>query len=188
MNRHRFDALTRSLVSRVSRRDLVARLAGGVLAWSAAQLPHLANARKRKRKNKKRKKVRFNEYGCVNVGRLCKNADQCCSGLCEGKKGKKTCRAHDQSTCQPGQSSAVCSGGANVVCTASSGAPGLCLATTGNAGYCYADGDCFACAKDADCEPICGSGAACITCAGTCAGRGGTFCAGRTPGSCDFDQ
>jgi hypothetical protein len=186
MNRHRFDVLLRSLRSRPSRRELVAGLGSGAFSLRLAQLPQSANA-KRKRKKRNKKKIRYNDFGCVNVGRSCKNGDQCCSGICEGKRDKKRCQAHDQSTCQAGLTSLVCGGESNLSCTTSGGDPGLCLNTTGNAGYCFASGDCFSCKKDADCEPVCGPGAACIVCAETCAGRGGTFCAGAVADSCDFD-
>jgi hypothetical protein len=174
----RFDSLIRTASSLLSRRALA-----GVLAIGALTLPGLADAKKKR----KRKKVKRNAFGCVNVGGFCKNDNHCCSGICAGRKDKKRCQAHDQSTCQAGLTSLVCGGESNLSCTTSGSDPGLCLNTTGNAGYCFASGDCFACTKDADCEPVCGPGAACIDCAETCAGRGGTFCAGAVADSCDFD-
>jgi hypothetical protein len=180
MHGSQFDNLIRSLTG--SRR----RLLGGGVALVAGQLGVFGAGAKKKRKKRKLKKAKPNAFGCLDVGKACKNESQCCSNLCQGKKGKKHCQAHDQSTCQAGQTLETCDGEANVSCTTSGGGPGLCLSTTGNAGYCFASGDCFACTKDADCEPACGPGAACIVCAEPCFARGGTFCAGAVPDSCDF--
>jgi hypothetical protein len=175
MESDRFDGLTRSVSSLLSRRTLA-----GALGLGALTLPSLVEAKK-KHKHKK-KKVTFNDFGCVDVGKFCKNSGQCCSGLCEGKKGKKKCKAHDSSTCQAGQD--FCAG-LEVVCTTESGDLGGCAQTTGKAPYCEANGDCFDCAKDADCVPICGSGAACIVCA-ECPETGGTACVGPSKDSCTF--
>jgi hypothetical protein len=161
-------------------------LLSGALVAAAGWLGVGDAAAKKKRKKRKPKKAKPNAYGCLDVDKACKNESQCCSGICQGKQGKKTCQAHDQSTCQAGQTLAICGGDANVSCTTSGGDPGLCLSTTGSAGYCFASGDCFACTKDADCEPVCGPGAACIVCAEPCSERGGAFCAGAVADSCDF--
>jgi hypothetical protein len=186
----RFDDLARSLSNRPSRRHLLAGLAGSVLASSTARFPQVINA-KRKRKRKKRKnrkqKPRFNDFGCVNVGDFCKTSEQCCSGICSGKKGKKRCQEHDASTCQAGELPTVC-GGRSEFCISSDGFEGACATSTGSGGYCFASGDCFACTNDVDCEAACGPGAGCIPCAETCGpARGGTFCAGLAADSCNFD-
>jgi len=112
----------------------------------------------------------------VDVNAFCQTDDQCCSGLCQGKQGKKTCQAHDQSTCQPGQD--VCLG-SDDVCTTTTGADGACATTTGKAIYCFGAGSCAPCAKDADCVQLVGAGAACIVCA-ECADDipGATACVG----------
>jgi hypothetical protein len=125
--------------------------------------------------------------GCKNVGKKCKNAGQCCSGICQGKKGKKKCKAHDANGCKPGQQSAGC-GGNDVTCTTSAGiSDGVCQTTTGNAGFCTNVGGCFACTKDADCQPFCGPRAACIVCEEGCAPFGfSTSCVG--PDICDFSK
>jgi hypothetical protein len=65
---------------------------------SAFGLPALAEARNKHRK--RRRKVKFNEFGCVDVGKFCKKSHQCCSGICQGKMGKKRCKSHDRGTCQ----------------------------------------------------------------------------------------
>ena len=181
MDSDRFDRLARSLSSLLTRRTLA-----GTVGLATFGLPGLVDAKKRKKH--KKKKVKRNEFGCVNVGDLCKNNGQCCSGICKGKKGKKKCKAHDESTCQPGQHEGFCAiDGVNVPCVTSTGDPtGLCDTTTGKAGYCAHDGECFPCAKDADCQPICGPQAACVVCAG-CTETGGTGCVGPSEGSCVVD-
>lgn len=178
MDGMRFDRWTRAVSTMLTRRTLA-----GALGLGAIGLADLADAKKKKRKRKK-KKVKRNEFGCVDVGRFCKKADQCCSGICQGKKGKKKCKAHDATTCQGGETSAEC-GGVDVPCTSSSGEPnGLCFTTTGKAGYCIADGDCFPCQKDADCIPVCGPQAACVVCADCEEQSGGTGCVGPSAESC----
>lgn len=122
---------------------------------------------------------------CKNVGKKCKKAKDCCSGVCKGKKGKKKCKAHDTGGCQAGQTFTGC-GGTTVMCTTSAAAQGGCITTTGNAGYCSATTNCFSCQRDADCVPFCGPQAACVTCATNCAYTGGTACAGTSPNSCIF--
>ncbi len=179
MDTDRFDSLTRTFATVLSRRAIAGALGLGALA-----LPDLAGAKK-KRKNQSKKKVKFNDFGCVNVGGFCKKAGQCCSGICKGKKGKKKCKAHDGSTCVAGQTIVAC-GGALVVCTTSGGGFGSCLTTTGDAPYCSVSFDCFPCKKDIDCEPICGQGAACLACGEVCAAVGGTMCAASGGLGCDF--
>jgi hypothetical protein len=173
----RFDHLTRAFATLLSRRTLAGALGLGTLA-----LPSLIDAKKKKRK-KKKKKAKFNDFDCVNVGDFCKNAGQCCSGICQGKKGKKKCKAHNASTCQPGQDVCI----ANIVgCTTDTGAPGACVRTTGEAGYCQASGDCFPCQQDADCIAVCGAGAACIVCPSCDEGGVQTACVGDSADSCQF--
>jgi hypothetical protein len=158
MESARFDGLTRSVSTLLSRRTLA-----GVFGFGSLLIPSLAEAKKHhKHKHKKKKKVKFNDFGCVNVGGFCKNDDQCCSGICEGKKDKKKCKAHDQGSCQPGQD--TCASGTPILCTSSTGDLGECLVTTGNAPSC-GQGTCVACSKDADCVPLFGPQAACIVCA-----------------------
>jgi hypothetical protein len=150
-----------SLLNRFpSRRDLLRGLASTGLALPIARLPESAAKRRRRRKNKK--KVRRNAFGCVNVGSFCKNSGQCCSGICTGKQDKKTCQAHNASTCT---GTSGCGGDEFVRCTTDTGADGTCNVTTGNASYCATAGVCFDCSTDAECEPVCGAGAACTVCA-----------------------
>jgi hypothetical protein len=121
----------------------------------------------------------------VNVGGFCKNGGQCCSGICQGRKDKRKCKAHNASTCQPGQD--ICLVG-QFGCLTDTGDAGLCGRTTGGAGYCEASAGCFPCKKDTDCVPFCGSGAACLDCP-SCAMQdegGVTACAGQSTDSCSF--
>ena len=157
MDERQFDRLTRRFV-----------LGGftAVLGLGMDRLLDPATARKRK-------KVKFNEFGCVNVGKFCKHGDQCCSGICRGKKGKKKCRAHDADVCTSGRADAFCKPGSPIVgCITSTGRSGSCYTTTGNAGFCNWEFTCFSCTRDADCVSVCGAGgaggagAACLVCAG----------------------
>jgi hypothetical protein len=171
MNPHRFNCLTCIVAQRTSRRALIA--AQGFLGIT---IPVLAEAKKKRKKRKKRKKVTFNDFGCANVGSFCNTSEQCCSGICQGKKGKKTCQAHDEGSCQANQDS--CSG-TPFLCTTSTGESGVCTVTTGNAPYCNTSGACFPCRKDADCVPFCGPQAACMVCETQCgATEGFTACVG----------
>ena len=167
MDRQRFDNLTRAVSALLSRRTLA-----GALAFGALGLPQITDAKKRRHKRKK--KIDRNEFGCVDVGKRCAKNKQCCSSICKGKHGKKTCRAHDASTCQAGQLNVNC-GGVDVDCTNGDGNPGICNTTTGNAPYCASSYYAVACRMDADCQPFCGPRAACLTCGyyspgPTCAG------------------
>lgn len=146
MDADRFDALARTLNGAASsRRTAVAGLAA--LGLAAGHVPARATRRRRK--------VRRNAFGCVNVGRFCRSADQCCSGICRGNKGKRKCRAHDTGGCALADN--FCAGGNGNDC-----APGcVCNVTTGKAPHCGPTVFCPAaeCQRDADCgEP----GAACI--------------------------
>ena len=176
----RFGVMTHMLSRIPSRRDVLHGFVGAGLGLGSLRLSNVAGAKKKR--NKKKKKVTRNAFGCVEVGKFCKNSGQCCSGVCQGKKGKKKCQAHDASSCVAGED--VCDG-LPVQCTTSTGdEEGICARTTGNASYCQRDGACRLCTKDADCVPFCGPQAACIVCE-TCAPTGfGTACVG--PGDCVF--
>lgn len=176
MDTDHFDSLPRSISRLLSRRVLTATLGAGALLGIGELVEAMKQQEKKKRK-KKKKKVKFNDFGCVNVGNFCKSGDQCCSGICEGSK----CQAHDESTCQAGQTDLTC-GVVNVDCSAPGNNDGLCNTTTGNAGYCVGDRECIACTKDADCTSICGPDAACILCP-DCPDTD-TACVGPVPESC----
>ena len=155
----RLDQLTRSASMYLSRRTLAGALGLGALA-----LPIGSEARK-----KRKKKVKRNGFGCVNVGGYCKNGGQCCSGICQGKKGKKKCQAHNTLGCQPGNLLTDC-GGQNVDCP--DYGEGGCTTTTGKAAFCYQWKFNLPspCRRDADCKTE-GFKAACVLCGNstTCA-------------------
>jgi hypothetical protein len=170
MNHNRFDALTRTLISVPSRRHLLRGLAGAGLGLGGTRLPDLAEAKKKRKRKKKGKKAKPNAFGCLNVGDPCKSEEQCCSGICEGKKGKKRCQAHDAGICTVGLN--ICTG-AVARCNADNPSCG-CVLTTGNAGFCgdFTDGAnnlCRDCSEDTDCQEEFGPGAACVALGGICA-------------------
>jgi hypothetical protein len=173
MHSSRFDAVTRVLAADSSRRAF-GRLVAGLGLLSTQRLPTSA----------KNKKPKPNDFGCLDVGQKCQGKDsKCCSGICDGKKpkhGKKDksrCVGHDESTCSSGQRSVSCGGSQSTPCTTSAGTTGRCETTTGNAAYCADIGarECVACAKDVDCQTLCGPQAACIPCTNC---PNGTACVG----------
>lgn len=145
---------------------------GGVLAALGVGVAAAEAVAARRRH---RRKPRRNEFGCVNVGGICKNAGQCCSGVCRGKKGKKRCRAHDTGGCAAGQRDVNC-GGQDVPCTSATGLSGVCETTTGNAPYCASGLWVVPCATDRECRRYCGPRAACLRCGYYSAGE--PTCAG----------
>lgn len=181
MDARRFDQLTRHLLGARTRRAVFGGIAALSLAGPLGLSHDASEAKKRRRKRKKRKPKPMqdaappNAFGCINVGDLCQSADQCCSGICEGKQGKRTCRAHGSGGCQAAE---ICNvfDAEGIPCTTGSGVLGRCGTTTGNAGYCVGAGDCRPCTRDADCHAICGPQAACVQCAEAC--NVGTVCAG----------
>lgn len=108
-------------------------LAAGGLAASWFGLATQGSTPTAARKKHKKKQAKQNGFGCVDAGNFCKNGGQCCSGICQGKKGKKKCQGHNASTCQAGQQEEVCSGELSVPCLISEGVEGQCDTTTGNA-------------------------------------------------------
>ena len=161
MDASHFDRATRSLAAASSRRLLLRGLA--TLGLALAHLPSRVRAKKRK------KKLKFNEFGCVNVGGKCRGKDNvCCSGICQGKKPKKgnkdksKCVAHGVGGCQPDQDHCVDFQGNACPDNASAS----CWRTTGQSSFCGDGGNsaCVVCAKDVDCEALYGAGAACVVC------------------------
>ncbi len=164
----RFADLTRAISTALSRRALAGALGLGILG-----LHDSAEARKKRKKRKTR--ITRNAFGCVNVGQLCQNEGQCCSGICEGKQGKKRCQAHDTGGCQAGQDDCVIE---DSLCPEEpTSTSSRCYRITGNASVCgfRAGRKCMPCARDADCEAGLGPGAACGICA-SCPGQHATVC------------
>jgi hypothetical protein len=180
MEAHRFDRLARSLGRAAMRRRLLIGLALSPLAGLVA-IRNSEDVEARKRRKKKRKprmKPRTaepNEFGCLSVGDPCYGAEQCCSGVCSGKKGKRTCRAHGTGTCNQ-EAPGVCEEGPTptVLCN---GGSCWCLHTTAGSTFCGNTGapsNCADCQKDADCEELgFPSGSACVLYSGIyCSGCG----------------
>jgi hypothetical protein len=152
MDAARFDTLTRSLTGGgSSRRRLLTGLAGSALGVVATAL--------------RIEDTHASHFGCRHWKDDCRRNSQCCSGLCRGPKGKKTCRAHNRGGCALADN--FCAGGEDNRC---GGGSCICNITTGKAPHCGGTVFCPAveCQRDADCgEP----GAACIAVAG-CQGCG----------------
>ena len=64
MDHGRFDQIARAISQNLSRRTLA-----GVIGLGAMGISEVADAKK-----KNKKKVKKNEFGCVDVGKFCKNA------------------------------------------------------------------------------------------------------------------
>jgi hypothetical protein len=143
------------LTSVPSRRDVLRGLVGAGLGLVAARLPDTAEAKKKRKQRPKKSKP--NQYGCLSVGAACKNAELCCSGICEGKKGKRKCRAHGAGTCDQTQRGACTA--ADPAATACNDTEGCnCLETTAGSTFCGPSGGpgiaCAGCLNDADCERL----------------------------------
>jgi hypothetical protein len=171
---HRVAALARLLTNGPSRRAVLRGLASAGLGLGIARWQPTAEAKKKHKHKHKAKKPKPTAFGCLDVGKSCKSADQCCSGICGGKKGKKRCRAHGAGTCVQG-SPGVCDP-QNPTIALCNNDECLCVRTTGGSNYC-ANGNfnqCSDCTKDADCEALgLPPGSACIpfsegACAGPC--------------------
>ena len=174
MDGTQFDHMIRAFTQ--SRRSL---LGGGLAAVTGLLVGPAVEARKKhKRKKRKGKKVQPNEFGCLELGDPCGRAADCCSGICEGNKGKRRCGAHDTGNCVAGSSDMGCEGSGYDACVTSLGETGICATTTGNAGYCRGAFQDYPCQTDLDCQTgdggRLGPRAACIRCAGA---AGGTVCA-----------
>lgn len=199
MDSVRFDALAQGLSDSGTRRRLlgqvlaVAGLVGllGPNGWAEIAAGSNATQRKRRQKRKQRRSFRpkFNAFGCVDAGNRCRTAEQCCSGICQGPRGKATCQAHDPGTLRDGSDSCPLTNfrcGSHE-CMTTTGNLGECHMTTGNAPYCVSDesnGNCVSCARDTDCQRFCGPRAACIRCTSGFCGALNTMCAGTD--NCTF--
>lgn len=172
MDGARRDTLVRSLPQ--SRRSLL----GGLLlapGWLG-----ISRVDAKKRRHKKRKpKAKPNEFGCLDVGNPCKSSEQCCSGICEGRK----CRAHGTGTC-PQDRVGICLAAAEEVpfLKCNNSASCFCYTTTAGSSFCAEGGplfdegaSCADCQTDADCVTLgypAGS---------ACAPVGTGYCAGQCP-------
>lgn len=184
----RFDRITRSFSP--SRRALV----GVALTALAGQVvPATAGAKKRKRRKPSRE-GRPNQFGCRSTGQSCKSARQCCSSICQGKRGKRTCRAHHTGTCDqsldgicktPEPAAISCNGSMDCGCGRSTAGTNVCFAYSTTGDYCAG------CRTDADCEAAgYPAGAVCLdmtegVCDGNCASGTACFapCGTEMPGT-----
>ena len=160
MEQKHFDAVTRIVTRRPSRRDVVCGLAGVGLGLGGPRFSDIAEARKKRKHKKRRKKAKPNEFGCVEVDKPCTSAEQCCSGICEGKK----CRSHDTGTCDQTLKKEICLAASVedilVLRGCDSDLNCYCYRTTSGSRYCSAgllnEGDprCADCKTDADCVAL----------------------------------
>ena len=163
MDDTRFDALTKTLVTgAVTRRRALTLVAGTALGGLMARLGLGADAAE--------------AAACRRVGERCRRPANCCSGVCRGPEGKKTCRAHDVGTCRPELEFCLTDAECN-------GRNCICLTTTGGALFCgLPGGECTVCERDRDCLRLgFPSGSACVRlnggrCAGACIETGGAAC------------
>ncbi len=182
MDQNRFDAVTRTISSLPSRRDLLRGLAGAGLGLGIARLPELVEAKKKRKKRKKVKKPQPNQFGCLEVGDACSSEADCCSGICEGTR-KKTCQSHGTGTC-PQDRAGICLSTADDVpfLKCNNGGACFCYTTTAGSSFCGDRGpvlgdaaSCADCQTDADCDALgFPEGSACAPvgtgyCAGECA-------------------
>jgi hypothetical protein len=171
VDQHRITVLRHALIGMPSRRDILRGLTGVGLGLGFPRLPE-PSAAKRKSK-KKKKKSKPNAFGCLSVGAICKNADQCCSGICEGKKGKRKCRAHDTGTCAQ-DVAGVCQSGTPINTACNNRADCHCFRSTAGSNVCSTGIACADCQRDADCIALgFPPGTACAPvstggCAGSC--------------------
>lgn len=148
----RFLADCRSLLAGSTRRDLLRGLAAGLGLGSAYTALESEAKKKRKRRKKKQKPATPNEFGCIEVGDRSQSADECCSGVCEGKK----CRAHGVDVCRQDRPG-VCTAGLDEAPSLGCGANCWCFRTTAGSNFCAPAPrtapqlDCTTCRKDADC-------------------------------------
>ncbi len=122
---------------------------------------------------------------CLKLDRPCRHARECCSGICTGKHGKKTCHGHGIGTCRPGQG--FCQAGADVACNGDESC--VCFQTTAGTTFCSGGGAagnaCADCERDADCvAQAFPPGSACVSVdvgfseeLGLCPNTGGRVCA-----------
>jgi hypothetical protein len=181
MDQNRFAAVTRAVSGLPYRRDVLRGLGGMSLGWG---LSHLGQSVEAKKKGKdKPRKPKPNQYGCLEVGDPCGRSTQCCSGICKGKKGKKTCQGHGTATCrQKGPGTCLADNTDLLHCGSSTDC--FCFRTTAGSYFCgdwFGDTKiCHACAQDADCEALGLPGSACVPVArGQCAAancEGGMMC------------
>jgi hypothetical protein len=160
MHPTRFDAFIRSVTRDWSRRGVLRLLAGG--AFTGLLTVHDVP------------RAQAMHFDCHHVRKPCTRSRQCCSGICRGPQGKKTCRAHGTGMCKTGQDS--CDLVVDFPCGDNSpNGSCVCFVTTGGASFCGGNEATTTCTKDKECEDSHGPGAACVPCAGD------TICVSKCP-------
>ena len=166
MDERSFDGLTRLFGSRGRDRRWVFKAVGTTVAALAAGTIGPASA--------------ADAAACGSEGDPCRRRGDCCSGLCQGPKGKRRCRARGVGTCQQGEDS--CRANPDDVPRCNGKDFCGCFVTTGGSSFCGTGGDRARCRSDADCVargfP---KGSACIEanrgiCGENCAELSGTAC------------
>jgi hypothetical protein len=153
MDPFHFDRLARWLGTASPRRRLLGGLAASALGLVATGLPEVEAKKKHKHKRKP-KPAQPNEFGCISVGDACTNAEQCCSGICEGKKGKKLCIAHGEGTCDQ-EADGFCEAEDTTQTVCNDNPACACIRTTAGSKFCFGPGtDCADCQTDTDCEAL----------------------------------
>lgn len=99
-------------------------------------------------------------FNCRHVGKPCTRKGQCCSGICRGPSGKKTCRGHGAGTCKQQGQELICTAPDHTLSRCDNDVDCDCIRTTAGTNYC-ADfvcrsedsfcSVCAACERDADC-------------------------------------
>jgi hypothetical protein len=159
MHPTRFDAFIRFVARDWSRRGVLRFLAGAVTGLLTVHDVPRAQAM---------------HFDCRHVRKPCTRSRQCCSGICRGPQGKKTCRAHGTGMCKTGQDSCEVVGDIPCGDNTPNGSC-VCLVTTGGASFCGGNHTGTTCTKDKQCEESHGVGAACVPC------DGDTICVSKCP-------
>ncbi len=148
------ERVTRALTAMPSRREVLRGLTGAGLGLGLSRFPASVGAKKKRRRKRPEKKPKPNRFGCLSVGDPCKRIEQCCSGVCAGKKGKKTCRAHDTGTCKQ-EGPEICSIDPPPALTCNNDNTCRCFRTTAGSIVCAQfinnELNCADCARDDDC-------------------------------------
>lgn len=137
MDADRFDALTRFLANRPSRRQVLRGLAGGLTAGLLSRQAGAAD--------------------CKAAGKPCSKGDQCCSGLCAPPPTGQTSVAHSGSVCCDTGQVIDPSGACCIPDPTSATCTGVCGPQTNNCGQSVDCGPCCTPKTCADAPSQCGS-------------------------------
>jgi hypothetical protein len=160
VDNHRFDYLARWAATAIGSRRAALAALGSALTTPVASMTLLTGT--------------AGAATCRRIGAGCQRDAQCCSDRCRGRRGHRTCRAHDVGTCRQGEN--FCRQGSAAACNANPRC--ACFVTTGGAPFCGDPSLFVACEKDRDCAergfPV---GSACVRSDGpTCETELAAFC------------